>query len=79
MAFCLHCGVENPDEARYCHNCGVELLYAQTPTPRPETVVEGVPNPDDRAQRAGGTSGSAEPRDDVGPPVPGGKEQSQET
>ncbi|MFN2556807.1 MAG: zinc-ribbon domain-containing protein [Nitriliruptorales bacterium] len=69
MAFCLHCGADNPDEARYCHNCGVELGFVQTPTPRPETVVEGVPNPDDRAQRAarpkpqagGGDAGATDP------------------
>ncbi len=61
MPLCLHCGVDNPDEARYCHNCGVELGFAHTPTPRPETVVEGVPNPDDVAQRA------AEPAKEVGP------------
>lgn len=66
MAFCLHCGADNPGEARYCHNCGVELGYAQTPTPRPETAIEGVPNPDDRAQRAGGRDAPREPGGDVG-------------
>ncbi len=64
MPLCLHCGVDNPDEARYCHNCGVELGFAHTPTPRPEAVVEGVVTPDDRAQRAGGSSGPLEPGGD---------------
>lgn len=67
MAFCLHCGADNPEDARYCHNCGVELGFAQTPTPRPETVIEGVPTPDDVAQRAGGQPAPG----DVGdPPEP---------
>lgn len=75
MAFCLHCGADNPDEARYCHNCGVELGFAQTPTPRPETVIEGVSNPDDRAQRAGGSSAPPEPGGDVGVADPEGAEE----
>lgn len=63
MALCVHCGAENPDDARYCHNCGVELGFAQAPTPRPETVIEDVPTPDDRAQPAGEPRAPAEPGD----------------
>ncbi len=74
MAFCLHCGADNPDDARYCHNCGVELGFAQTPTPRPETMIDGVSNPDDRAQHAGGPGASREPGGDVGPTDPGVEE-----
>lgn len=71
MAFCLHCGKDNPDEARYCYNCGIELGFAQTPTPRPETVVEGVPNPDDRSQRAVGPSAPPESGSEVDLTDPG--------
>lgn len=51
MAVCVSCGWDNPDETRYCLNCGIELGYEHVPTPRPEIVIDDVPPPDDVAQR----------------------------
>ncbi|MBI4198200.1 MAG: zinc ribbon domain-containing protein [Chloroflexi bacterium] len=30
MPFCSHCGADNPNEARYCHNCGRPLVSPET-------------------------------------------------
>src|SRR4029450_1311399 len=35
MPFCTQCGHENPDDARFCSNCGARLIH-------PEPAVEGT-------------------------------------
>jgi predicted amidophosphoribosyltransferase len=40
VPICVSCGADNPDEARYCEDCGVELGRATTPDVHPDEVVE---------------------------------------
>ena len=41
MPFCTQCGKQNPDDARFCSQCGTRLLTEQTPTvPTPAPSAE---------------------------------------
>lgn len=33
MPFCTACGKQNPDDARFCSQCGTRLVTAETPVP----------------------------------------------
>jgi pSer/pThr/pTyr-binding forkhead associated (FHA) protein len=33
MPFCTACGKQNPDDARFCSQCGTRLVTAETPAP----------------------------------------------
>ncbi|NYD41948.1 FHA domain-containing protein [Nocardioides panaciterrulae] len=33
MPFCTACGKQNPDDARFCAQCGTRLVTAESPTP----------------------------------------------
>jgi pSer/pThr/pTyr-binding forkhead associated (FHA) protein len=44
MPFCTACGTQNPDEARYCSQCGTRLVTADAPTGA-TTVAPGGPAP----------------------------------
>ncbi len=35
MPFCHQCGVDNPDWARFCDQCGAELIHAEADAPPP--------------------------------------------
>jgi pSer/pThr/pTyr-binding forkhead associated (FHA) protein len=39
MPYCTACGTQNPDEARFCSQCGTRLV---TPDPAPGEPVEGT-------------------------------------
>jgi pSer/pThr/pTyr-binding forkhead associated (FHA) protein len=41
MPFCTNCGRQNPDDARFCAQCGTRLLSADAPPPAP--VDSGEP------------------------------------
>lgn len=38
MPFCHNCGATNPDWARFCDQCGTELIQVPSSTPLPETT-----------------------------------------
>ena len=42
MPFCTACGKQNPDDARFCSQCGTRLVGADTNAPphQPETSGE---------------------------------------
>ena len=41
MPFCTACGKQNPDDARFCSQCGTRLVGADTnPPPQPEAAGE---------------------------------------
>ncbi len=44
---CPNCGTENPEGARFCKNCGFQLLRAETPPQSPGNVnnIPGPPPP----------------------------------
>jgi pSer/pThr/pTyr-binding forkhead associated (FHA) protein len=46
MPFCTACGKQNPDEARFCSQCGTRLVTADAPTPTtgqsPESASEST-------------------------------------
>ena len=43
MPFCTACGRQNPDDARFCSQCGTRLVAPETETtPTPDSVSEGT-------------------------------------
>ena len=40
MPFCTACGKQNPDDARFCSQCGTRLVTADAPTSRGESSPE---------------------------------------
>ncbi len=63
MPFCTACGKQNPDEARFCSQCGTRLVVTDAPAGAPEekgsgaptdstaTITFGVPTPVDTSDR----------------------------
>ena len=47
MAFCINCGSQVPDGAKFCANCGtpVASIPAPAPAPVPEPIPEPIPEP----------------------------------
>ena len=43
MAFCINCGSQIPDGAKFCPSCGTPV--ASIPTPAPAPVPEPIPAP----------------------------------
>ena len=43
--FCNNCGAENPDTAKFCHNCGVNLDGERSSTAK--HGVDGIKKPND--------------------------------
>lgn len=39
MPVCANCGYDNPEGARYCEDCGVELGRSTTPDTHPDEAV----------------------------------------
>jgi len=39
MPFCTQCGRQNPDDARFCSQCGTRLVTADSGTPMTETTA----------------------------------------
>lgn len=38
MPYCIHCGTQNPDVAKFCSNCGAAIVTAQVvPSPKEES------------------------------------------
>jgi pSer/pThr/pTyr-binding forkhead associated (FHA) protein len=44
MPFCTECGHENPDNARFCANCGHRLVAADRPVESTSTLSYGAPD-----------------------------------
>ena len=40
MAFCINCGQELTEGAKFCANCG-KVVNGENPTPQRKTVYEG--------------------------------------
>lgn len=45
MPFCTECGKQNPDDARFCAQCGTKLLSADAPAPSPAQSPVQPPAP----------------------------------
>lgn len=55
--FCYNCGEENPDEAKYCRNCGA--LLKKEETAKKVEVIEAPEYNQKRHQTTSTTSGSS--------------------
>ncbi len=53
--YCIHCGAELPDGAKFCTRCGVRVDDAETPTPK------SVPRPASRRSATGQPSATSQP------------------
>jgi hypothetical protein len=54
MPFCTACGKQNPDDARFCAQCGTKLVGAEAAQPQVEstaTITFGAPAAVDTADR----------------------------
>jgi len=53
MPFCTACGQQNPDEARFCAQCGTKLLTVDEPAPveTTSTITFGAPERVDTSDR----------------------------
>src|SRR5262245_23572488 len=38
MPFCTACGKQNPDDARFCSQCGTRLVVPESTAPAPDTA-----------------------------------------
>ncbi len=45
MAFCINCGSQVSDGAKFCAACGTPVASVPTPAPAPEPVPEPIPEP----------------------------------
>ena len=63
MPFCTHCGNQNPDDARFCSQCGHRLVGARRrrPSPRQSRPRRSRSVPPDEGRR--GTSGPLDAAD----------------
>lgn len=57
MPICVSCGTDNPEDTRYCEECGVELGRATSPDTHPDEVIEdeavaGAASATERAQQS---------------------------
>ncbi|WP_322496181.1 zinc-ribbon domain-containing protein, partial [Chloroflexus sp.] len=43
MPFCPQCGVANPDNARFCDQCGAQLIPVPTRVPTPVSTPKPAP------------------------------------
>lgn len=55
MPFCTACGRQNPDDARFCSQCGTRLVTPDSPQPSPAestaTITFGSPERGDTSDR----------------------------
>lgn len=40
MPFCTACGHQNPDDARFCSQCGARMVSSETPAPTPAGAAQ---------------------------------------
>lgn len=45
MSFCINCGSQVPDGAKFCMACGTPVASVPTPAPAPEPAPEPIPEP----------------------------------
>ena len=55
MPFCTNCGKQNPDDARFCAQCGTKLLGGEDAGPTPvettATITFGAPDQRESSDR----------------------------
>ena len=55
MPFCTACGKQNPDDARFCAQCGTKLLAGEdtgaSPVESTATITFGVPDQRESSDR----------------------------
>ncbi len=51
MPFCTACGKQNPDEARFCSQCGTPLVTHESPGETTATMSINVPERPEKAER----------------------------
>ena len=42
MPFCTACGKQNPDDARFCSQCGTRLVRGESPSPPSQSLEEST-------------------------------------
>jgi pSer/pThr/pTyr-binding forkhead associated (FHA) protein len=71
MPSCTQCGHSNPDDARFCSNCGAALQPGQAPLSAGETstiTISGGIEPAEAAEKVEGLSGADQAAIDALPP-----------
>ena len=54
MAYCIHCGMEIPDNSKFCTNCGApQESVPQTPPPQPQQNIYNTPHDSFASQQTG--------------------------
>lgn len=52
--FCTKCGSQNPDDAKFCSNCGAGLVVTEAPPPAPRQTYAPAPAPSAAGERTSG-------------------------